>query len=82
MPNGIFAQRLATAQRQADAPDPFGIVRRAACHAAGNYRALTTMAANLLTVAVERNLTQLDEKLYFEVFAPDTRKPRRTGTRP
>ena len=40
------------------------------------------MAANLLTVAVERNLTQLDEKLYFEVFAPDTRKPRRTGTRP
>jgi general secretion pathway protein A len=51
-------------------------------HAAGNYRALTTMAANLLTVAVERNLTQLDEKLYFEVFAPDTRKPRRTGTRP
>jgi len=39
-------------------------------HAAGNYRALTTMAANLLTVAVERNLTQLDEKLYFEVSPP------------
>lgn len=51
-------------------------------HAAGNYRALTTMAANLLTVAAERNLTQLDEKLYFEVFAPDTRKQRRPAARP
>jgi len=51
-------------------------------HAAGNYRTLTTMAGNLLTVAVEKNLTQLDEKLYFEVFAPDNRKPRRIGARP
>jgi general secretion pathway protein A len=51
-------------------------------HAAGNYRTLTTMAGNLLTVAVEKNLTQLDEKLYFEVFAPDNRKPRRVGARP
>jgi general secretion pathway protein A len=50
-------------------------------HAAGNYRALTTMAANLLTVAAERDLTKLDEKLYFEVFAPETRKPRRLGAR-
>jgi len=51
-------------------------------HAAGNYRALTIMAANLLTVAAERNLTQLDEKLYFEVFAPDKGKPRRLSSRP
>jgi general secretion pathway protein A len=50
-------------------------------HAAGNYRSLTTMAANLLTVAAERNLTQLDEKLYFEVFSPETRKPRRAVAR-
>jgi general secretion pathway protein A len=48
-------------------------------HAAGNYRSLTTMAANLLTVAAERNLTQLDEKLYFEVFTPEPRKLRRAG---
>jgi hypothetical protein len=40
------------------------------------------MAGNLLTVAVERDLTVLDEKLYFEVFAPDSRKPRRLGARP
>ena len=51
-------------------------------HAGGNYRALTTIAANLLTVAAERNLAQLDEKLYFEVFAPEPRKPRRAGARP
>jgi general secretion pathway protein A len=51
-------------------------------HAAGNYRTLTTMAANLLTVAVERELPLLDEKLYFEVFTPDNRKSRRAGARP
>jgi general secretion pathway protein A len=51
-------------------------------HAAGNYRTLTTMAANLLTVAAERELPLLDEKLYFEVFTPDNRKPRRAGARP
>jgi type II secretory pathway predicted ATPase ExeA len=51
-------------------------------HALGNYRAMTTMAANLLTVAAERELHQLDEKLYFEVFAaPEGRKPRRAGAR-
>jgi hypothetical protein len=43
---------------------------------------MTTIAANLLTVAVERNLRQLDEKLYFEVFASDGRKPRRAAARP
>jgi general secretion pathway protein A len=36
-------------------------------HPADNYRAMTTIAANLLTVAIEGNLHQLDEKLYFEV---------------
>jgi len=39
-------------------------------HAAGNYRTLTTMAAELLTVAAQRELTVLDEQLYFDVFAP------------
>jgi hypothetical protein len=50
-------------------------------HAAGNYRSLTTMAATLLTIAAERNLPQLDEKLYFEVFNPEPRKLRRVGAR-
>jgi general secretion pathway protein A len=50
-------------------------------HPAGNYRAMPTIAANLLTVAVEGNLHQFDEKLYVEVFAPESRKPRRAGAR-
>jgi general secretion pathway protein A len=58
-----------------------GLKKTLCDHAAGNYRALTTMAANLLTVAAERNLTQVDEKLYFEVFGPETRKPRRAAVR-
>ena len=48
-------------------------------HAAGNYRILTTMAAELLAAAAQRDLPQLDEKLYLEVFAqPETPAPRRT----
>ena len=51
-------------------------------HAAGNYRILTTMAAALLAVAAKRELPQLDEKLYLEVFAPpDTPTTRRAATR-
>lgn len=47
-------------------------------HAAGNYRILTTMAAELLSAAARRNLPQLDEKLYLEVFAtPNTPTQRR-----
>jgi type II secretory pathway predicted ATPase ExeA len=48
-------------------------------HAAGNYRILTTMAAELLAAAAQRDLPQLDEKLYLDVFAqPETPTPRRT----
>ncbi|MDQ7008367.1 MAG: ATP-binding protein [Acidobacteriota bacterium] len=38
-------------------------------HAAGNYRLMTNMAAELLMAAVQQESTQLDEKLYLEVFA-------------
>jgi type II secretory pathway predicted ATPase ExeA len=40
-------------------------------HAAGNLRVLNTMAADLLAAAAEKELSQLDEKLYFEVFSPN-----------
>ena len=51
-------------------------------HAAGNYRILTTMAAELLAAATQRELPQLDEKLYLEVFAqPEVLAPRRTAAR-
>ncbi len=38
-------------------------------HAAGNYRVMTNMAAELLAAAVQKECTQLDERLYLEVFA-------------
>jgi len=38
-------------------------------HAAGNYRILTTLAAELLAAAAQRDLPLLDEKLYMDVFA-------------
>lgn len=51
-------------------------------HAVGNYRILTTMAAELLAAAAQRDLAVLDEKLYLDVFAqPDTKPQRRTGAR-
>jgi general secretion pathway protein A len=51
-------------------------------HAAGNYRVLTTMAAELLAAATQRELPQLDEKLYLEVFAqPEAPAPRRAAGR-
>ena len=47
-----------------------------------DYRILTTMAAELLAAATQRELSQLDEKLYLEVFAqPEASVPRRTAAR-
>ena len=47
-------------------------------HAAGNYRILTTMAAELLAAAAQKDLPVLDEKLYLDVFAPPAKPaPRR-----
>ena len=49
-------------------------------HAAGNYRVMMNLADELLTVAAERDLPRIDEKLYFEVFAPPV-VPRSGGKR-
>lgn len=38
-------------------------------HSTGNYRTLMTMAGELLAVGAQREVKQLDEKLYFEIFA-------------
>jgi general secretion pathway protein A len=56
-------------------------------HAAGNLRVLTHMANDLLALAAQRELRQLDHKLYLELFAtqPSTRqrgKTRLTATEP
>ncbi len=38
-------------------------------HSTGNYRTLMTMAGELLVVGAQREVKQIDEKLYFEIFA-------------
>lgn len=45
-----------------------GLAAALADHAMGNARVLTNMAAELLARAAQRELTALDEKLFFEVF--------------
>ena len=51
-------------------------------HALGNYRVLTTLAAELLAAAAQRELPQIDDKLYLEVFAqPNSPSPRRAAAR-
>ncbi len=46
-------------------------------HAAGNYRILTSLAAELLAAAAQQQLPQLDEKLYLQVFGQPERTARR-----
>jgi len=48
-------------------------------HALGNYRILTGMAAELLATAAQRELTQLDEKLFLELYAKPTAKARQSA---
>jgi type II secretory pathway predicted ATPase ExeA len=47
-------------------------------HAAGNYRVLMNLADELLSVAADRDLPRLDEKLFLEVFAQSS-KPKPGG---
>ena len=44
-------------------------------HAAGNYRVLMNLSDELLTLAADRELPRLDDKLYLEAFA----QPQRPG---
>jgi general secretion pathway protein A len=46
-------------------------------HSAGNLRLLNTMAAELLTIGASREVAQLDEKLFLDVYAL---KPRNSKT--
>jgi type II secretory pathway predicted ATPase ExeA len=48
-------------------------------HAVGNYRVLTGMAAELLATAAQRELTQLDEKLFLELYANPSAKTRQSA---
>ncbi len=42
-------------------------------HAAGNLRVLATMGHELLALAAHRELTEIDQKLYLEIFAAQPR---------
>lgn len=45
-------------------------------HAAGNYRVMMNLSDELLTIALDRELPRLDEKLYLETFSqPVAKKP-------
>ncbi len=44
-------------------------------HAAGNYRLLMTMAAEVLAHGMSREVAQLDEKLYLDIFQTPRARP-------
>jgi general secretion pathway protein A len=50
-------------------------------HAMGNYRVMMNLAADLLAVAMHRELPQLDEKLFLEVFNPSPKSESPRGAR-
>ena len=56
------------------------LITTIADHAAGNHRVLMNLAADLLAAAAERDLSLLDEKLYFELYALPKQAPREAVT--
>lgn len=53
------------------------VITTLAEHACGNYRTLAQMGAELLSAAAEKDARQIDEKLFFEVFAlPEEASPK------
>jgi len=58
-----------------------GLIVTLSEHAAGNYRLLCNTASELLTEGLRREASQLDEKLYLEVFGPSSRLRGRNDAR-
>jgi type II secretory pathway predicted ATPase ExeA len=58
-----------------------GLITTLSEHAAGNYRVLCNTAAELLAEGLRRESSQLDEKLYLEVFGPSSSSRSRTDVR-
>jgi len=57
-----------------------GLLQTLSEHAAGNLRLLMNMANELLAAALHQERDQLDEKLYFEIFAQDPKPPAKRTT--
>ena len=65
--------------KQAECPLDLNHAKTLCEHAMGNYRVLCVMAGELLATAAQKELTQLDEKLFFDCFAqisPPTKRQR------
>jgi type II secretory pathway predicted ATPase ExeA len=58
-----------------------GLKTALAEHAAGNYRVMMNLGDELLAHAFEREASQLDEKLFFDVFAAPEPKKKAAGGR-
>ena len=65
---------LEHALQQAAAPHLMtsGLKQTIVEHAGGNIRVLNNMAAELLATAAQKELAQMDEKLFLQVFSPQT----------
>jgi type II secretory pathway predicted ATPase ExeA len=79
-PQAELAAILTEAITQAGAPSLLTepLIKALAEHSVGNLRAMMLMCNELLAAAAERDLRQLDETLFFEVFSANFKK-RRTG---
>jgi type II secretory pathway predicted ATPase ExeA len=62
---------LEHALEQAAAPHLMtsGLKQTVVRHAGGNIRVLNNMAAELLATAAQKELTQMDEKLFLQIFS-------------
>jgi general secretion pathway protein A len=58
-----------------------GLIATLCEHSAGNCRMLCNTAAELLAEGVQREVTQLDEKLYLECFGPSSKARSRANGR-
>ena len=52
------------------------LIKSLAEHAMGNLRTMMMMATELLSIASEKEIRQLDENLFFEVYRNATNKKR------
>jgi len=70
---------LENALEKAGNPDLMtrGVMETLVDHSAGNYRVLSMLAGELLSAGMARNVNQLDEKLYLEVFEQSAPRRRR-----
>ena len=73
-------EHLLATRRQRQPHDQASCATHSCDHAAGNYRILIGMAAELLMSAAQREITDLDEKLYLQVYGkPETHTSRRAA---